>query len=115
MPQISVSQRELLEIQDRLHEEAAFIEKLGAYTHQTNDQDLKRVFQEIQTIHMRNFDVLVRELGASLHWAPGQYAGTQAYGATPYAQRYQAGHPAGTPYQAGGYHAGQYAQEQQPQ
>lgn len=81
----NLSQKEVLEISDLISGEMVIIEKLGQYINQTNDPEFKRAFQDAQSLHLRHYDMLIRELQASQQFLGQQPWAATGVGATPYA------------------------------
>ncbi|MBI2874605.1 MAG: hypothetical protein HYY09_05925 [Firmicutes bacterium] len=77
-----LTQKEILELNDRLMEHAALIEKYGAYSAQSQDQQLRELVQRHQGIFQRHYNemrsFLQRAQGAI---QTGQRFGTQQAGA----------------------------------
>lgn len=126
----ALTQREVLELSDCLAAESVVIEKLGFYAAQASSPEIRRAFQDIQSIHLRHYDMLVREMemsaqsqpwvgaqyGTGQFYSPAanigtpQYGGATQYGGTQYGGTQYGGQAAyATPQYAGG--AGQFRSE----
>ncbi|MCL4425945.1 MAG: ferritin-like domain-containing protein [Firmicutes bacterium] len=116
----SLTQREVLELSDCLAAETVVVEKLGFYASQVTNPELRRTFQDIQSIHLRHYDMLVREMemsaqsqpftGAGQFYSPNPPLGAAQYGGAAQWTSQFAGQPTyATPQYTGG--AGQYRGE----
>lgn len=99
---MSITQREFLELSDRINQEVVLIEKFGFYAAQAQDPEVRQVLREIQNSHLWHYELLLREANNTAQGTVQQaIPGTQPYYSNPTYQTraYQgpqhgyAGHP----------------------
>ena len=77
-----LTSKEVSRIEEGLHVEEALITKFGLYAQQCVDPECRRLMHEIQSLHQRHFDSLLRQVenaGATHMVSGGQAASAGGY------------------------------------
>ncbi len=69
-----LTSKEATRIEEGLHVEETLVRKFGAYAQQCADPDCRRLMLDMQALHQRHYDMLLRQV-ANANVGVGQVAG----------------------------------------